>query len=63
MTDLAERLADMRGENVSPTHQPGGGPGATAGDNLVAAAKDNRMMDRSGDDEAVSNLKSYRRAR
>jgi hypothetical protein len=62
LSELSEKLGEMRGDNItvvdSGSNLP---PNRDAIENLTAAARDARYIDRSNEDEAISNLRTYRK--
>ena len=61
LDELADRLQEMRGENTTIVDSPGNfGPSRNAIENLTNAARDGRIINRSNEDDAVSDLETYR---
>lgn len=62
LSGLAEKLNKRRGENVTVVDSGDNLPPNREGiENLAAAARDARYVDRSNEDKAISNLRSYRK--
>lgn len=63
MSELAEKLDEMRGDNVSVTEGAGNfAPNRDGIENLSNAARDGRIINRTNEDETISDLSSYRTA-
>lgn len=64
LSGLSEKLGDMRGNNVTVVDSGSNLPPNRDGiENLTAAARDARYIDRTNEDKAISNLRSYRKSK